>query len=1161
MAKPKFSFVDAISKIMVTPKGKEASMYGPIRDLFIHTLDYAAADVDIDTSGEGGRPDITVRAPAGFLDANGKDVKIAWIVVEAKDEHHCFSDPAKREAIFSEKSKYVGSHTAWFVMVEPTCLVLRPVGGGDLTDTADRIIALDGLTEADFREKAIGLKAESAGVSQQLERFRAGDLSMIAIEGLQSKDGSQKSQAAQIRLSRKRFFRHIQESTMHLQAAVSGALDRLKGEMRQYASMADAFWREFDKDGEGFDEHSLSLRGRPSGPDQARQHDREAVRLKRIFAKAPHVARLALTGLPQFQSRTGVDDAKVHDLFAIETANLILARVLLLRFFEDHGFFGEVKYVCNGGVAAFQNMKTYFKESYANLLEHAYRRGSQLYASAFEATELDWIFGSNDDALSSAIELTLFRFSRYDFTTIKGDILTGIYDRFMDRDQRKKLGEFYTPPSIARYMVKRMGITRDSRVFDPACGSGTFLIESYRAMIGNDLERGAAEYDDVLSVFGRIAGNDLNTFSAVLSQIQLLWQILALKHEIEQQGFPDLLVTAKVNSLVERDQWTALDRFAEIDVQDYDAVIGNPPYVRAERSAQALDRRSQQEFERFRNGFPGVSSKLNAYALFLYRSLDRWAKPARDGQPAGRAGFVLPVSLFDSNETAELRKLFAVGGRWTIKEIVDLEVIWKSVFDAKAITAILIVENRPATEGDTVSIRFADTSCIKSHGEESLPEFGFESLSEARVPYRDIFSPDGRILTRVTPARLDILHKLWSGKTLADVAKPYWVHKVGSRIVEWKDAPQSGWEQRRMIARGVVFRRGKVQKKNGTDVFKGENIIAAGLQGDPALESADFDKIDDVGLWRYADIHPPLGLAVPQMAHCPNGVLFDPARVAFTDTATILFPRNDLAAVPFDVLLMSNIYVWFYALAARMGVLDTLRSHIYPTNLAFLPWNDALAERAEDMESLRPELISVCINRLQAAEAVQQALDSLGFSTVKHRIREDEDARITFGENFSASNYEAEVTTPAVAPVDEGLPPCKGWRVTLSADLFDWVECNRQDIAEGLTLALLQRDGDLVGKSAILNMPIPATGAERAQWNAVVAEHGEDALNQAMTDTLARLDAIVGDGLGLESDDIEEIRHDLESDPFLRGIRPRYPGTVTRKQGFRTGLDATDRYQ
>lgn len=38
MAKAHFSFDETLSKILSTPKGREASMYGPIRDLCIHRI-------------------------------------------------------------------------------------------------------------------------------------------------------------------------------------------------------------------------------------------------------------------------------------------------------------------------------------------------------------------------------------------------------------------------------------------------------------------------------------------------------------------------------------------------------------------------------------------------------------------------------------------------------------------------------------------------------------------------------------------------------------------------------------------------------------------------------------------------------------------------------------------------------------------------------------------------------------------------------------------------------------------------------------------------------------------------------------------------------------------------------------------------------------------
>jgi hypothetical protein len=149
-----------------------------------------------------------------------------------------------------------------------------------------------------------------------------------------------------------------------------------------------------------------------------------------------------------------------------------------------------------------------------------------------------------------AIEWAMYQFSRYDFTTVKGDILTGIYDRFLEKEQRKAFGEYYTPPSVARYILDRLNLPRDAKVLDPACGSGTFLIERYQSAVGEDAERGLVVYDDAINVLENIAGNDLNTFSAVLAQIQLLWHLLIFREEIVRKDFPYIAISDKANSLI-----------------------------------------------------------------------------------------------------------------------------------------------------------------------------------------------------------------------------------------------------------------------------------------------------------------------------------------------------------------------------------------------------------------------------------------------------------------------------------------------------------------------------------------------------------------------------------------------------------------------------------
>ena len=231
----KFSFDETVEKLSATPKGKEASMYGPIRDIFIHVLGYPAGDVDIDVTGEGGRPDVTARAPSGFLDAKGDSPKIDWIVVEAKDERGCFVDSVSRELIFEKKSKYVGPHTAWFVMAEPTVWVLRPVAGAALSADADVKVHIEKGGEATFRKQLEALMADKAGVSQQLSKFRDGDVSMVASEKLAvpaANPPPSKQTLTRIALNRKRFFQEIRDATTHLQSAVAGELARLADQNR-----------------------------------------------------------------------------------------------------------------------------------------------------------------------------------------------------------------------------------------------------------------------------------------------------------------------------------------------------------------------------------------------------------------------------------------------------------------------------------------------------------------------------------------------------------------------------------------------------------------------------------------------------------------------------------------------------------------------------------------------------------------------------------------------------------------------------------------------------------------------------------------------------------------------------------------------------------------
>jgi hypothetical protein len=594
-------------------------MYPHLFQLFVHFLGYHGRQVFTDTAGDAGRPDLACKAPSGLTLANGRPHEIDWIVVEAKDGRTNLANAATREALFAEKSKYITPNTAWFVMVNPSLFIARPVMGGDYDAANDIEFLFLSEGEEVFRRKFAALHHDVAGVPDQLLRFREGDTSLIATEKLTPPQDPTQRVINRVQLARRNFYTTLRDTTRALQEATLHTLRSVQDEVRAITEAVTEFEREYGP--YEFDAHGLTIKARPRLEQRGYGADR--ARLNRKLRKAGSIARLAIVGWPQFRARISVkDDAagerQALEMFATETANLILARILLIRFFEDHGFFGQHRYLCNGGVAAFQKLREIFEQGYTRLLKLAYEKAQSFYAAAFDETELDWVFDAHDERLSAAIEWAMFQLSRYDFTTVKGDILTGIYDRFLDRDQRKKFGEYYTPPSIARYIVDRLELAPEDRFLDPACGSGTFLIERYQQVAGDDVDRGIGTFAEAVTALELLAGNDLNTFSAVLAQIQLLWHILVFRDElIAAEDFPDIAISEKASSIVSHDAEEGLPgRWAELDRLEYGGVGGNPPYVRPERGGE-VSPATRHYFEQARDfvgggkSWDGISAEAN----------------------------------------------------------------------------------------------------------------------------------------------------------------------------------------------------------------------------------------------------------------------------------------------------------------------------------------------------------------------------------------------------------------------------------------------------------------------------------------------------------------------------------------------------------------------
>lgn len=179
---------------------------------------------------------------------------------------------------------------------------------------------------------------------------------------------------------------------------------------------------------------------------------------------------------------------------------------------------------------------------------------------------------------------------------------------------RKARGAYFTPEPLATYITEWAVRSAEDKILEPSCGEAAFLLS-------------AVERLRVLSVENPEAGTP-NLDGAEL-------------HEASAQATRDVLRAAGVEARI-----TTGDFFTVEPTASYDAVIGNPPYVRYQDFSGESRSRSREAALRAGVPLTGLASSWAAFtvhsALFL-----------REG---GRLGMVLPAELLTVNYAAEVRR-------------------------------------------------------------------------------------------------------------------------------------------------------------------------------------------------------------------------------------------------------------------------------------------------------------------------------------------------------------------------------------------------------------------------------------------------------------------------------------------------------------------------
>ena len=115
----------------------------------------------------------------------------------------------------------------------------------------------------------------------------------------------------------------------------------------------------------------------------------------------------------------------------------------------------------------------------------------------------------------------------YDLSAIRQDLLKQLYQNLVDSETRHSLGEYYTPDWLAQLTLQEIDYHAPQSLFDPACGSGTFLFSAIRRLADN----GLTGRDLVEFALNNIMGTDVHPLAVTIARINYL---LALTEHLKE---------------------------------------------------------------------------------------------------------------------------------------------------------------------------------------------------------------------------------------------------------------------------------------------------------------------------------------------------------------------------------------------------------------------------------------------------------------------------------------------------------------------------------------------------------------------------------------------------------------------------------------------------
>ena len=288
------------------------------------------------------------------------------------------------------------------------------------------------------------------------------------------------------------------------------------------------------------------------------------------------------------------------------------------------------------------------------------KSGMEAFANSF----LDEIVEGCNDELSKNLSNVARLVEKVEEN--RADFIGRVYEDIIPGEERRRLGEFYTPRDIAEFMTRWAIVGKNDRVSDPACGSATFLVESLYRLV--ELKCSAEE------AVKNIYGIDINPLAILMSTVNMVARV------------PESTPNVSVSDFLRMTRW---------DREKFQAIVCNPPYSRhhelpqnyKELVARTIDEECGEKISR-------LSSIYVHFFIHAASFLD-------DG---GRMAFITPSEFLDVDYGVELKRFLLKA--FTLRSLIlysEETLVFPEALTTACIT--LLEKKKPSPEHNVIFVR------------------------------------------------------------------------------------------------------------------------------------------------------------------------------------------------------------------------------------------------------------------------------------------------------------------------------------------------------------------------------------------------------------------------------------------------------------------------